>query len=147
MVRVLKPGGWLLVTVPLGLRYVEQDCVGVKGAAEETASQDHYFFQRVYAPEDIESRIFSASLPIELQETISIQRRLGILLKIYRNLGTNLRAILGFLNPLLSVALNSSQEGIFPGASEYGKTHSGKDIYGDLYLLWQKAIPPAQDWI
>jgi SAM-dependent methyltransferase len=145
MVRVLKPGGCLLVTVPLGLKYIEQDRVGVKGAAEGTASQDHYFFQRIYAPEDIASRIFSAALPIELQETISIQRRLGMPLNVYRNLGTNLRAIFGFLNPLFSAVLNSSQEGIFPGASEYGKTHSGKDIYGDLYLLWQKAIPPAQD--
>jgi SAM-dependent methyltransferase len=138
MIRVLKPGGFLLATVPIGQRYIEQDRVGVQGAARETGTQGRYFFQRIYAPAEVERRIISAAMPTELRETISIQRKMSLLSRVYRNLGTNLRALLGWMNPLLSSALNFSHEGIMPGASEYGKTHTHRDVYGDLFLRWEK---------
>jgi SAM-dependent methyltransferase len=141
MVRVLKPRGLLLVTIPLGQRYIEQDRVGVQGAARETGTQGRYFFQRIYAPAEVEGRIISAAVPTELRDTISIQRKMSLILRVYRNLGTNLRAFLGWMNPLLSAALNLSQEGIKPGASEYGKTHTHRDVYGDLFLRWEKTPP------
>jgi SAM-dependent methyltransferase len=143
MLRVLKPGGLLLVTVPLGSRYVEQSRVGVQGAARETGDQSLYFFQRIYSPEEIEKRIISVASPAALRKTISIQRKASPVLHVYRNLGTNLRALFGFLNPVLSATLNKSRDGLFAGTSEYGETHTARDIYGDLFLLWEKSAPSA----
>lgn len=144
MVRVLKSGGLMLVTVPFGSTYIEQSRIGVQGAARETGDRNRYFFQRIYAPDEAGKRIISAAWPATLRETISIQRNVGALSQVYRYFGTNLRAVFGCLNPVLSAALNNSCEGVVPGVSDYGKTHSGRDIYGDLFLLWEKVSPAAQ---
>jgi SAM-dependent methyltransferase len=138
MLRVLKPGGRLMVTVPLGSRYIEQNRVGMQGAARETEDRNLYFFQRIYSPEEVERRILSIVSVAALQETISIQRSAGVVLHAYRRIGTNLRALLGCLNPVLSAMLNRSCEGLFPGATEYGEAHTLRDIYGDLFLRWEK---------
>jgi D-sedoheptulose 7-phosphate isomerase len=138
MIRVLKPGAPLLVTVPVGERYVEQDRLGFEGAARETGNGSRYFFQRIYTPATAERRIFKAAANATLQRAVTISRKTGVLAKLYRHLGTDMRGALGCLNPVLSAALNDSQEGAFPAPSNYGDLHSERDIYGDLMLAWQK---------
>jgi len=54
-------------------------------------------------------------------------------------LSENLRGVLGFVNPLLSVAVNRSREGMSSGlAGDYGEFHSASDVYGDLILTGLK---------
>ncbi len=138
MVRVLKPGGPLLVTVPVGERYVLQDRIGFEGAARATGDDTRYFFQRIYTPSAAQERIVKAAPNAALRRAVTISRKSGLVSKIYRHLGTDVRGALGWLNPMLSAALNYSREGAFPAASQYSDLHSESDIYGDLMLAWQK---------
>ena len=138
MIRVLKPRGPLLVTVPVGERYVLQDRIGFEGAARATGNETRYFFQRIYTPSAVQERIVKAAPDAALRRAVTISRKSGLVSKIYRHFGTDIRGALGWLNPMLSAALNDSREGAFPAASEYGDLHSESDIYGDLMLAWQK---------
>ena len=138
MIRVLKLGGPLLVTVPIGERYVLQDRIGFEGAARATGNETRYFFQRIYTPSAAQERIVKAAPDAALRRAITISRKSGLVSKLYRHLGTDLRGALGWLNPMLSAVLNDSREGAFIAASEYGDLHSESDIYGDLMLAWQK---------
>lgn len=143
MIRALKPGGLLLVTVPVGQRYIEQDRIGFQGAARETGDRSRYFFQRIYTPIAAEERIIEAASEATLRRAVTIWRKTGVVSKLYRHLGTDIRGALGCLNPVLSAALNDSREGIFPAPSEYGELHSYRDLYGDLMLMWEKkSVPP-----
>jgi SAM-dependent methyltransferase len=145
MIRVLKPGGPLLVTVPVGERYVLQDRIGFEGAARETRNKTRYFFQRIYTPHVVQQRIIKAAPNAALQRAITVSRKRGLVSNLYRHLGTDVRGALGWLNPMLSAALNDSREGAFPAASEYGDLHSESDIYGDLMLAWQKEPFKSQE--
>lgn len=144
MIRVLKPRGLLLVTVPVGQRYIEQDRIGFQGAARETADRNRYFFQRIYSPMAAEERIIEAASDATLRRAVTIWRKTGLLSKLYRHLGIDLRGALGCLNPVLSAALNYSREGIFPPPSDYSELHSYPDLYGDLMMMWEKrSVPPS----
>jgi SAM-dependent methyltransferase len=138
MLRVLKPGGLLVVTVPIGQTYLEQDRIGFRGAARETNDRNRFFFQRIYTPRKVEERIFNMASGATLEKAVTVWRKGNAVSKIYRRLGTNSRGLLGCFNPLLSVALNDSREGIFAAPSDYGALHSTSDLYGDLMLAWNK---------
>jgi SAM-dependent methyltransferase len=143
MILALKPGGLLLVTVPVGHHYIEQDRLGFRGAARETGDRSRYFFQRIYTPAAAEERIITAASGATLRRAVTIGRKRGVISKLYRHLGTDIRGALGCLNPLLSAALSDSREGMFPAPSEYGELHSHRDLYGDLMLMWEKeSVPP-----
>lgn len=141
MVRVLKPGGILLVTIPCGQTYVEQDCVGWEGASHRTGKEDRYFFQRIYTPGEVERRILKAVPNVVFLRAVTVRRKTGLISKLYGHLGRNGRALFGSLNPILSTALNVTQEGISIAPSSYGNTHSERDVYGDLILVWEKQRP------
>ena len=138
MLRVLKPGGLLLVTVPVGQNYVEQDRLGFQGAARKVRARNRCFFQRIYTPATAEERIVNVVPDTTLIKAITVWRKRNVIFELYRRLGTDIRGLLGCLNPILSVALNDSQEGIFPAPSNYGTLHSGNDLYGDLMFAWEK---------
>jgi SAM-dependent methyltransferase len=140
MIRVLKPGAPLLVTVPVGERYVEQDRIGFEGAARETGNGRRYFFQRIYTPVAAKRRIVDAASDATLQHVVTISRKVGLLFGLYRRLGTNIRGMLGCLNPVLSAVLNDRHEGVYPVQGSYGDLHSRRDIYGDLMLAWRKDL-------
>jgi hypothetical protein len=54
-------------------------------------------------------------------------------------LGENVRGALGFMNPLLSIAVNHSRQGMDSGlAGDYGEFHTPRDVYADLILTGQK---------
>ena len=138
MLRVLKPGGLLLVTVPIGPRYIQQDRIGFQGAARNTGDRNRYFFQRIYTPLAVDERIISAAANARLSRAVTVWRKTNLISKFYRRLGTDLRGLLGGFNPVLSAVVNDSQEGILAAPGDYGELHLGSDIYGDLMLAWQK---------
>jgi SAM-dependent methyltransferase len=140
MLQVLKPGGLLLVTVPVGQEYVEQERAGFQGAARETGSGNLYFFQRIYTAATAEERLVKALPATSLTRTVTIWRKKGAILSLYCRLSNGVRGLLGCLNPLLSALINRCGEGIFSVPSEYGSVHSAKDLYGDLFLAWRKDL-------
>ena len=144
MIRVLKPQGRLLVTVPVGQTYVRQDRIGFEGAARATGNRSRYFFQRIYTPSAADERIIKAATHAVLRRSVTIWRKNGLLSRLYRHLGTNLRGAVGFLNPMLSAALNDDSDGLHPAPSDYGDLHSASDLYGDLVLAWQKEASEVQ---
>ena len=134
MIRVLKPGGLLLISVPFGPVFQEQSIVGFADAARPTHDSREYFFQRIYDSEAFKSRILSEAA-LESAEMITVSRRRVRLLRAYSRLGQNIHGVLGFLNPFLSAIGNRSCTGVNPSlVGCYGRLHSLQDIYGDLIL-------------
>ena len=55
-------------------------------------------------------------------------------------LGENVRGLLGWMNPVVSMIVNRSGPGIRSGgASHYGPTFADGDVYGDLLFSGRKA--------
>ncbi len=148
MVRVLRPGGVLALSVPFGQRYLEQEIVGLRAAAQKTGDRVRYFFQRIYSCQTLEDRILGAVSGVRLQSAVSIGRRFWSLQSLQASLGP-FRPFSGFLFPLVSTLTNSSKKGIIPPPGRYGVTFTGRDTYGDVVLVWQKASGPRAetgDW-
>ena len=139
LLRVLKPGGLLVLSVPFGSSYVEQKRVGFAGAARKTGDQEVFFFQRIYDPAAFEQRIVCRLAPgVSNLKLITIQRTRPWISRGFGALGENLRGLLGGLNPLFSAIGNRSMEGVQPFDTRYGEFHNAKDIYGDLVLTAKK---------
>ena len=139
LLRVLKPGGLLMVSVPFGGTYVEQQRLGFAGAARRTGDREAYFFQRIYDSVQFRRRILDHVHDLEQVTVTTIARRNRWLARAVGRLGENTRGALGFMNPFLSVALNRTRPGIDDAfAVEYGALHSARDIYGDLILVGRK---------
>jgi SAM-dependent methyltransferase len=132
--RVLKPGGLLVLSVPFGQIYVEQKRIGFSGAARKTGNQEAYFFQRIYDPAGFENRILNQLEGLERIQLTTVSRSLPWISHTFGALGENLRGLLGAMNPLLSVFGNRSCAGIKPFATEYGEFHRATDLYGDIIL-------------
>jgi hypothetical protein len=138
MARVLKAGGLLLVTVPIGENYVEQEIVGFEGAARSTGDRRLYFHQRIYTPATAEERIIQSTADVKLSDAVTVSRSDTVIARCYRRLGPNARGMLGFVNPILSTAINRAAKGILAVPSKYGSVYSVSDLYGDLMLAWDK---------
>ena len=132
--RVLKPGGLLVLSVPFGQTYIEQKRVGFSGAARKTDDQEVYFFQRIYDPTAFESRILNELKELDGMHLTTVSRTRPWISHTLCALGENLRGLLGPVNPLLSVCGNRSCAGIKPFATEYGEFHHATDVYGDIIL-------------
>jgi SAM-dependent methyltransferase len=139
LLRVLKPGGLLIVSVPFGPTYVEQRRIGVAGAARRTGDQGAYFFQRIYDARAFRARILSQTAALERVEVTTVARRLPWVARGFGALGENLRGLLGFVNPILSAAVNRTRVGIDDTFHvQYGAMHQASDVYGDLILVGRK---------
>jgi len=140
MLRVLKPNGLLLISVPYGQDYIEQTKAGRTYGIEPDEKVQPSFFQRIYDREHIQSNVIRpAQEGGEEIDPITIFRRPGRVLNLVHwlraYLPESLLTVLGFLNPLASITLNQHQEGIFEQFyTDYGIQHSFGDIYGDLVL-------------
>ena len=140
MIRVLKPGGLLVISVPFGLKYVEQDIIGVSGAVLHTKDRKPYFFQRIYDEEAFRGRILAAAKGLHKVDFITIWRKHTWMHRAFARFNENIRGALGFVNPLLSTVGNQSCAGINTKfAVNYGGMHSLRDIYGDLIMIGVKA--------
>ena len=141
MVRVLRPGGLLLLSVPFGKKYVEQRRRGFASAVEKTGDQTLYFFQRIYDRAALESRILAVLGGLRVRSEWTIWRERQLPVRMFKKLGENVQGLLGFLNPLLSRWCNRCGSGIvseIPGC--YGEIHSASDFYGDFVLIAEKEV-------
>lgn len=138
LMRVLKPGGLLVLSVPFGNKYIEQKRIGFAGAARETGDREAYFFQRIYDPSAFRSRILDQLIALQKIQLTSIQRTRPWISRRFGALGENVRGLLGGMNPLLSALGNRSCAGIEPFATQYGEFHQATDVYGDIVLAGVK---------
>jgi SAM-dependent methyltransferase len=139
LIRVLKPSGLLVLSVPFGREYMEQQRIGFAGAARRTGDRHAYFFQRIYDPAAFRTRILAHANDLEQVTVTTVARRNGWLSRAFGSIGENLRGALGFMNPILSAALNTTRPGIDDGFEiSYGPVHSARDVYGDLILVGRK---------
>lgn len=139
LLRVLKPGGLLVLSVPFGAHYVEQKRIGFAGAARKTGDGETYFFQRIYDAVTFQKRILEQAPGLNQITLTTVARRNQWLARAFGSLGESARGAVGFVNPLLSVAINRSSNGVensFKGS--YGDFHSASDVYGDLILTGLK---------
>jgi ubiquinone/menaquinone biosynthesis C-methylase UbiE len=138
-VRVLRPGGLLVLSVPFGRSYTEQQRVGFAGAARRTGDHQRYFFQRIYDPAAFRTRILEHMGDLEEVSVTTVARRNRWLARAIGSLGENIRGALGFMNPILSAILNTTRPGIDDGfETSYGSVHSARDVYGDLILVGRR---------
>ncbi|HLZ91915.1 MAG TPA: class I SAM-dependent methyltransferase [Candidatus Acidoferrum sp.] len=139
MIRVLKPGGLLLLSVPFGPVYTEQWRNGFAGAIEERNDGNYHFFQRIYDSQALQTRLLR---PLETFNDCSIWtvwRPRSVFVRALAHLGQNVRGALGILNPLLSSGLNHCAQGILEGIpSHYGQIHSPDDLCGDVIIVVRK---------
>jgi len=139
MLRVLKPGGLLALSVPYGSKYVEQKRIGFSGAARKTGNHESYFFQRIYDQAAFQKRILEPAAELGRVNLTTVSRQNQWMSRSFGKLSENLRGVLGFMNPLLSIAVNRSHQGMSSGlAGAYGEFHSASDVYGDLILTGHK---------
>ncbi len=139
LIRVLKPGGMLMLSVPFGNRYVQQQRIGFSGAVRETGDSQAYFFQRIYDQAAFESRVLRHAGQLSQVTLTTIGRRNRWLARSFTSLGQNVKGALGFFNPLLSAAVNRTLTGMDSSFSmEYGDFHTARDMYGDLIMNARK---------
>jgi ubiquinone/menaquinone biosynthesis C-methylase UbiE len=137
--RVLKPGGLLILSIPFGTKYIEQQRIGFSGAARRMANQQAYFFQRIYDLPVFESRILSQLRSLDQTSFVTIWRTHQWLTSSFGSLSENIRGLFGFCNPFLSALANRSEIGISNGFDvEYGVLHQAQDLYGDLIMTGRK---------
>jgi len=139
LLRVLKPGGLLVLSVPFGASYVEQKRVGFSGAARKTGDKKVYFFQRIYDPAAFQQRIVRRLAGVRDVRVTTAQRTRPWISRTLGAFGENVRGFFGAMNPLFSVLGNRSVEGVQPFDTRYGEFHSAKDVYGDLILTALKS--------
>jgi SAM-dependent methyltransferase len=143
LIRVLRPGGLLIVSVPFGTAYIEQKTIGLAGAVRGTNDKKAYFFQRIYDRAAFEQRILARIANLEETSFTTIWRKQGWAHRSFATLGANARGVLGFLNPLLSILGNESCKGINTSFNaQYETLHSARDIYGDLIMVGRKGPIP-----
>jgi len=134
MVRVLKPGGRLAISVPFGPVFQEQ----------KTSRRDLRFFQRIYNPYSIERCLREPLRDLVDEESFrTIDRRPSFALRAYHGLRgglpESLMTALGFLNPLAGAVFNRDRRGMLePRIVDYGRIHRFGDIYGDLVFTARK---------
>lgn len=144
MLRVLRPGGRFVVTVPFGLSYMEQQARGLKYTLEKTTDNLLYFFQRIYDFPSFGCRL-SEPLQSQLddQQLITVYRRNLPLLKTIHwlrdRLGENFMSFFGFTNPWQSKLCNIAETGAKKDFFvRYAPIYSMRDIYADLIWSAQK---------
>ena len=148
MLRVIKPGGLLVFSVPFGPRFQEQSIRGIAHAVERTERNDLHFFQRIYDPDRLEARLLrSLRGRIDEERVRTVDRRPSPLLRAYHFLRGNLPeaflTALGFLNPVMSLALNRDRAGIVPPqCAAYGPVHRFGDIFADVIFAARKTLRP-----
>jgi len=141
LLRVVRPGGLVVLSVPFGDHYVEQQRVGFARSVEKTRDEEAYFFQRIYNKNKLTDRVKGHLGEAGIKAEWTIWRRSHLSLKILSAMGENTRGLLGFVNPWISRKVNRCSSGIEEAIpSAYSAVHSTGDIYGDVILVAQKAI-------
>ena len=144
MLRVVKPGGRLVLSVPFGPTYVEQRIAGMAHAVERLRTDALFFFQRIYDKRRLESNILDAAKrsggTAKIVTVFRRDMRTTATAYGFRGLPESIVTALGFLNPILSRVLNRHAEGLIDNfRSAYGPVHRFGDIYGDAVITIDKS--------
>lgn len=142
--RLLRPGGLLILSVPFGDKYVEQTMTGFSYVAQGIDQQENYFFQRIYDQSTLQTRLLNPLLSqVNKVNAWTVFRKQGMLTQWYHTvmprLGENINGLFGFLNPIFSYWINQHKKEIYTEFyTSYGQNHSHHDVYGDVILVCQK---------
>jgi SAM-dependent methyltransferase len=144
MLRVLKPGGRLVLSVPFGREYVEQNIAGMAHAVERVRKKRLLFFQRIYDKRRLESEILAAAKrgggTAKIVTVFRQDSAITAFARIFRALPESVVTAAGFLNPLFSWAINRHAKGLVDDfRTSYGPVHSFADIYGDAVITIDKS--------
>jgi 2-polyprenyl-3-methyl-5-hydroxy-6-metoxy-1,4-benzoquinol methylase len=139
LIRVTAPGGTVIISVPFGSEYVEQYRYGLEGSARRAPENKLCFFQRIYAAHECTSRLLKHCDQLSNLECFTVFRAHPQIARIYGSLNENVRGLVGFLNPLISYAVNRDTAGITDDFHcSYDTISNSHDIYGDLILIARK---------
>jgi SAM-dependent methyltransferase len=142
LLRVLKPGGELALSVPIGRSHVEQFTSRFSYEADQPQTQQAHFFQRIFDQETARKHIVEAVAPYvdDLRVyTIFRQPSASAYHAFRSSFGDSLHGALGFTNPLWSRLYNRHHTGLqVDFNSSYGDVRSPKDVYGDLFVSGRK---------
>lgn len=134
MIRILKPGGLLLLSVPFGNRYVEQWRRGLAAASDYRRDNKMYFFQRIYDAPMLEKRINQSLKGMHISGRWTIWRVRQSLALSFARLG-EIGALFGFASPWLSRCINRATDDLLEDIPcSYEQSHSRRDIYGDVVI-------------
>jgi SAM-dependent methyltransferase len=142
LLRVLKPGGLLALSVPFGHAYAEQDILRrvELDHRNPSSSPPPRFFQRIYDETSFDSRILSPAAGLETVSLTTVGRKHAWMHRWFAGMTQNIRGLCGFMHPVLSACVNESSIGIgHPRLTDYGSRHSVKDIYADLIMTGLKS--------
>lgn len=142
--RVLKAKGLLLISFPFGPQYLEQLIIGFAYTLAGAQTSDPLFFQRIYNREVVEERIIPAIAQHATFQIWTIWRARIPFLRCYhllrQKLGQNVNGLLGFINPFISMLINSDQPGMDRSFfTNYDVIYSDCDIYADLIFVAHKS--------
>jgi ubiquinone/menaquinone biosynthesis C-methylase UbiE len=139
MVRVLRPGGLLLFSVPFGPVYAEQWRKNFVGAVEERNDSTYHFFQRIYDSRSLQTRLLQRLANLDICSAWTVWRRSNLVVKALAHVGQNVRGAAGILNPVLSKKLNRCAQGVVDEIPAwYGNIHSPGDLCGDVIIVGTK---------
>lgn len=144
LLRVLKPAGLILISVPLGETYVEQAVDERLTTHKQFASGATHFFQRIYDRSTVTANLLrhlaGRTDEMVIQTVYRDKRLLTLLYHGFRKLvGTDVIGLLGFTNPCLSRLINRRHEGFRSGhLGRYSLKHRLSDIYSDLLVIAKK---------
>jgi 2-polyprenyl-3-methyl-5-hydroxy-6-metoxy-1,4-benzoquinol methylase len=141
----LKPSGSLVISIPYGTRYMEQQMIGVKEGGIALADEEAHFFQRVYDHGELKTRFLDPmDISVAVTTVKSLHRRNHIFTVGYHNLRNRLgqagKAVLGAFYPLVSALANTTEDGLteIPVARTRGFV-SLWDIYSDVVITYSKS--------
>ena len=144
MMRVVRPQGLLVLSIPFGTKYREQTIRGMVHSVKRTADRKQYFFQRIYDRNRLMRNLvdpLETAGKVERMVTLYRRRMTGLrwILGVRANLPTAVVGTMGFVNPLLSAIFNVHSPGFADDFyCSYGDLHSLKDVFGDLALAVKK---------
>jgi SAM-dependent methyltransferase len=150
MLRVVRPGGRLVLSVPFGREYVEQRIAGMAHAVERVRVEELFFFQRIYDRRHVESNILDpATRGGGTAKIATVFRRdtaIAAFARVFRGLPESVVTALGFLNPFISRAVNRLAESLVDDfRTSYGPVHRFADTYGDAVITIDKSPAGGRD--
>jgi SAM-dependent methyltransferase len=135
LIRVLRPGGLLLLTVPFGTRYVEQRRVGLRNTDEKSGDDRTHFYQRIYDQAACETRLLAEIGQLQDVSLTTVYHRFPLFASSWECLGSDIRGILGFANPWLSAIVSRTCEGFCDRAGgRYGPLSEKGEISGHIMI-------------
>jgi SAM-dependent methyltransferase len=146
MMRVLKPGGLLLLSLPCGPYYIEQLIAGRPHLTDDARDTGLHFFQRIYDASALNTRVLPAITALaDHVEVYTVFRRHYWLTRAYYEARAAISGygniLLGLVNPIWSIFINQHTCGVYTGFSaSYDTVFSLKDIYGDFVLVCRKRL-------